>query len=303
MRVLNLGSLNLDRTYSVKKFVQPKETIQALRYEEFCGGKGLNQSVAIARAGGKVYHAGKVGADGEQLLRFLNEAGVQTDYIQHTDRATGHAVIQVDETGQNNIIIWGGANADIGKGDIDRVTEVFWPGEILLLQNEISNVDYAIRRARQQKMKVVFNPSPINDAIQSYPLDLVDCFILNEVEGQSLACTDSREPEAVMNGLKARFPNAEFVLTLGEAGSYFFDHERTIFQKTYSVDAVDTTGAGDTFCGYFLAHIAQGRPVREALRMASAAAALSVTRKGAAQSIPAKSEVESFLDADEKGEN
>lgn len=303
MRVLNLGSLNLDRTYSVKKFVQPKETIQALRYEEFCGGKGLNQSVAIARAGGKVYHAGKVGADGEQLLRFLNEAGVQTDYIQHTDRATGHAVIQVDETGQNNIIIWGGANADIGKGDIDRVTEVFWPGEILLLQNEISNVDYAIRRARQQKMKVVFNPSPINDAIQSYPLDLVDCFILNEVEGQSLACTDSREPEAVMNGLKARFPNAEFVLTLGEAGSYFFDRERTIFQKTYSVDAVDTTGAGDTFCGYFLAHIAQGRPVREALRMASAAAALSVTRKGAAQSIPAKSEVESFLDTDEKGEN
>lgn len=303
MRVLNLGSLNLDRTYSVKKFVQPKETIQALRYEEFCGGKGLNQSVAIARAGGKVYHAGKVGADGEQLLRFLNEAGVQTDYIQHTDRATGHAVIQVDETGQNNIIIWGGANADIGKGDIDRVTEVFWPGEILLLQNEISNVDYAIRRARQQKMKVVFNPSPINDAIQSYPLDLVDCFILNEVEGQSLAGTDSREPEAVMNGLKARFPNAEFVLTLGEAGSYFFDRERTIFQKTYSVDAVDTTGAGDTFCGYFLAHIAQGRPVREALRMASAAAALSVTRKGAAQSIPAKSEVESFLDADEKGEN
>lgn len=303
MRVLNLGSLNLDRTYSVKKFVQPKETIQALRYEEFCGGKGLNQSVAIARAGGKVYHAGKVGADGEQLLRFLNEAGVQTDYIQHTDRATGHAVIQVDETGQNNIIIWGGANADIGKGDIDRVTEVFWPGEILLLQNEISNVDYAIRRARQQKMKVVFNPSPVNDAIQSYPLDLVDCFILNEVEGQSLACTDSREPEAVMNGLKARFPNAEFVLTLGEAGSYFFDRERTIFQKTYSVDAVDTTGAGDTFCGYFLAHIAQGRPVREALRMASAAAALSVTRKGAAQSIPAKSEVESFLDTDEKGEN
>lgn len=303
MRVLNLGSLNLDKTYSVKKFVQPKETIQALQYEEFCGGKGLNQSVAIARAGAKVYHAGKVGADGEQLLRFLSEAGVQTDYIQRTERATGHAVIQVDETGQNNIIIWGGANADISKGDIDRVTEVFWPGEILLLQNEISNVDYAICRARQQKMKVVFNPSPINDTIQSYPLDLVDCFILNEVEGQSLAGTDCRDPEAIMNGLKARFPNAEFVLTLGEAGAYFFDRERTIFQKTYSVNAVDTTGAGDTFCGYFLGHIAQGRPVREALRMASAAAALSVTRKGAAQSIPTKSEVEAFLDANEKGEN
>ena len=301
MRVLNLGSLNLDKTYSVKHFVQPKETIQALRYEEFCGGKGLNQSVAIARAGAKVYHAGKIGTDGERLLTFLKQAGVQTDYIQSTDRATGHAVIQVDETGQNNIIIWGGANADISRGDIDRATEVFWPGDLLLLQNEISNVDYAIRRARQQNMKVVFNPSPINDAIVTYPLELVDCFILNEVEGRCLARVDSEEPDVILEGLKARFPGAEFVLTVGEKGAYFFDGEQTLYQKTYSVDVVDTTGAGDTFCGYFLASMAQERPVREALRMASAAAALSVTRQGAAQSIPDKKEVEAFLASQEKG--
>lgn len=301
MRVLNLGSLNLDKTYSVKHFVQPKETIQALRYEEFCGGKGLNQSVAIARAGAKVYHAGKIGTDGERLLTFLKQAGVQTDYIQSTDRATGHAVIQVDETGQNNIIIWGGANADISRGDIDRATEVFWPGDLLLLQNEISNVDYAIRRAKQQNMKVVFNPSPINDAIETYPLELVDCFILNEVEGRCLARVDSEEPDVILEGLKARFPGAEFVLTVGEKGAYFFDGEQTLYQKTYSVGVVDTTGAGDTFCGYFLASMAQERPVREALRMASAAATLSVTQQGAAQSIPDKKEVEAFLASQEEG--
>ena len=301
MRVLNLGSLNLDRTYSVKHFVQPKETIQALRYEEFCGGKGLNQSVAIALAGAKVYHAGKIGADGGRLLAFLEQAGVQTDYIQRTDLATGHAVIQVDGTGQNNIIIWGGANADISRRDIDRVTRMFSPGDLLLLQNEISNVDYAIRRAKRQHMKVVLNPSPINDAIEGYPLGLVDCFILNEVEGRCLARVDGEEPYRILEGLKARFPGAEFVLTVGEKGAYFFDGQHTLYQKTYPVDVVDTTGAGDTFCGYFLACVARERPVKEALRMASAAAALSVTRQGAAQSIPNKEEVEAFLACQEKG--
>lgn len=199
------------------------------------------------------------------------------------------------------IIIWGGANADISRGDIDGATEVFWPGDLLLLQNEISNVDYAIRRAKQQNMKVVFNPSPINDAIETYPLELVDCFILNEVEGRCLARVDSEEPDVILEGLKARFPGAEFVLTVGEKGAYFFDGEQTLYQKTYSVDVVDTTGAGDTFCGYFLASMAQERPVREALRMASAAAALSVTQQGAAQSIPDKKEVEAFLASQEKG--
>lgn len=102
MKILNLGSLNIDKTYSVKRFVQPKETIQALDYEEFCGGKGLNQSVALARAGAEVYHAGAVGGDGRILLDMLKEAGADTGYVETLDGASGHAVIQIDESGQNN---------------------------------------------------------------------------------------------------------------------------------------------------------------------------------------------------------
>ena len=110
MKILNLGSLNVDKTYSVKRFVQPKETIQALKYEEFCGGKGLNQSVALARAGAEVYHAGAVGEDGKLLTDTLKAAGADIRYVEQLDGASGHAVIQIDEAGQNNIIICGGAN-------------------------------------------------------------------------------------------------------------------------------------------------------------------------------------------------
>ncbi len=296
MRVLNMGSLNLDKTYSVQNFVQPKETIQALKYEVFCGGKGLNQSIAIARAGTTVCHAGSVGKDGSGLVEYLEQSGVTTDYIKQADAPTGHAIIQVDAKGQNNIIICGGANAEVSREDIDQAVENFCAGDLLLLQNEISNVNYAIERAKQQKMKVVFNPSPINAAIQEYDLSQVDLFILNEVEGQELAGITSQEPMQIMAGLKQRYPMAAFVLTLGEKGAYYFDQERTVYQPAFTVQPVDTTGAGDTFCGYFLAGMTRGLDVQQCLRRASAGAALSVTKKGAAPSIPTKEQVDVFLE-------
>ena len=297
MRILNIGSLNLDKTYSVCDFVQPKETIKALKYEEFFGGKGLNQSIAAARAGADVCHAGCVGMDGKGLVDQLAEAGVLTDYIKRVDVPTGHAVIQVDSHGQNSIIICGGANLEITKEDIDQAICQFNAGDLLLIQNEASNAGHAMERAKQQKMKVVFNPSPINDMIDKYDLSLVDLFILNEVEGQALAGITQAEPESMIDALKARYSDAEFVLTLGDQGAYYFDRERTIHQTAFTVKAVDTTAAGDTFCGYFLAGIAQHHDIKKCLQWASAGAAIAVTKKGAAPSIPTKEQVKEFLKA------
>lgn len=295
MKVLNLGSLNVDKIYRVKSFVQPKETIKASNYEESCGGKGLNQSVALAKAGATVYHAGKIGIDGEQLLHFLQTSNVRTEYVKSTQRTSGHAIIQVDDRGQNSIIIFTGANAEISLHEIDHVLNGFDEGDILLLQNEISNVGYAIQQARYKKMKIVLNPSPMNEMIESYDLDKVDYFIVNEVEAQLLSKTEDRNPERTLEVLQNRFPNAAIVLTLGEKGAYYADSKRRLFQSAFRVKPIDTTGAGDTFCGYLLAGIAEGRDIQVALMQASAAAALSVTKHGAAQSIPSMQEVDEFL--------
>lgn len=295
MKILNLGSLNIDRTYTVRNFVQPKETISALHYEEFCGGKGLNQSVALARAGAEVYHAGAVGTDGFILYDMLETSGVHVKYLKRLDGASGHAVIQVDESGQNNIIICGGTNRRIEKDYIDEVIAEFEEGDMLVLQNEISNVPYAMEAAKKKGMKIAYNPAPMNEDVFECNLSLVDYFIVNEVEGRLLAGIESDKPEDIMGALKEKYPDAAFVLTLGENGSYYFDKNETHYQSIYKVDVVDTTGAGDTFTGFFLASIAKGFDIPRALRKASAASAIGVGRKGAAQSIPNSNETVNFL--------
>lgn len=297
-RILNIGSLNIDRTYQVQRFVQPKETIKAVKYEEFCGGKGLNQSVSLARAGAEVYHAGVIGGDGSRLLEMLESAGVRTAYIRQLETVSGHAVIQVDETGQNNIIICEGSNGCITREYIDEVLEHFSNGDFLLVQNEVPNVGYAMERAKERGMTVAFNPSPFDEAIAAYPLELVDYFLLNEVEGGLLAGVQPDQPEEIVRRLREIYQKAAFVLTLGEEGAYFFDQSRILFQEIYRVQAVDTTGAGDTFCGYFMAGILAGLEIGTILKQASAASAISVSRKGAAPSIPDRREILGMLEQD-----
>ncbi len=294
-KVLNVGSLNIDRTYSVREFVKPKETIKALEYEEFCGGKGLNQSVAAVRAGAEVCHAGAVGRDGAMLLDFLMEAGIHTEYIQQLDAVSGHAVIQVDQDGQNNIIVYGGTNACLSREYIDTVLQDFGRGDILLLQNEVSNVRHAVLEGKKRGMTIVLNPSPFNEEINRYPLEQIDYFLLNEIEGQMLAGTTGEEIPEIMKALREQYPHAAFVLTMGEKGAWFFDQKQQIRQEVYKVDTVDTTAAGDTFSGYFIAGIAAGREIKEILREASAASGITVSRKGAAPSIPAMEEVRKMI--------
>lgn len=291
MKVLSFGSLNFDYVYEMDHFVQPKETISSLRYSRHFGGKGLNQSIALAKAGMEVYHAGMVGIDGQPFIDYLQKYGVRTDYlISHESLSTGHAIIQVAH-GENCIILHGGANEAIGFEQVDDVLKQFEKGDLLLIQNEISSLAYLIEKAHEKGMRIAFNVAPMNDKVFQYPLHLVDYLLVNEVEAKELAKCDCKENEAIIMALQRAYPKAEMVMTVGSEGSYYIHGEEVIHQKAFKVEAKDTTAAGDTFTGFFLAMILQGSTIKEALQMASKASSITVTREGAAQSIPLMEEV------------
>lgn len=285
MKILNLGSLNFDKVYRLEHFVSEGETISSKHYAEFFGGKGLNQSLAIARAGVEVFHAGAIGTDGEPLKKCLQDSGVNVSYLQQLDTVSGHAVIQ-NVDGKNCIIVCGGSNQCISTEYISEVLSHFDAGDILLLQNEVSNVAFAIRVAKERGMKVVFNASPITKELYQYPLELVDYFMINEVEGKALAGIESEDYEEILDALTAKFPQAAIVLTLGDQGVKYQDQKIAAEHGIYKVKVVDTTAAGDTFCGYFLAGLVKGLSVSEMLDIASKASSIVVSRMGAADSIP-----------------
>lgn len=292
MKILSLGSLNIDFVYSVSHINLEGETISASERVKKQGGKGLNQSVALARAGAEVYMSGCVGPDGGELLETLKSSGADINFVRQIEEPSGHAIIQLADSGANSIIIYGGANLQITQQMIDETLSQFSAGDYILLQNETSNVDYAIRSAKARGMKVAFNPSPISEGLLSYPLELVDVFILNELEGQTLAGTESDDGNAVLTALAKRFPWATIVLTLGSKGVMYHDAEHDISHPAHKVPVVDTTGAGDTFCGYFLACSMKGMAPDQALATATKASALAIGKKGAAVSIPTLAEVE-----------
>lgn len=289
MKILNYGSINLDHVYQVPHAVQPGETLLAGSLSLFCGGKGLNQSVALAKAGAEVYHAGIVGDDGEMLLDALRDAGVNTDYIRRAPGGSAHTVIQVDPRGQNCIIVFSGENMRPTEADIDRVLANFGPEDAVLMQNELYNTPLMMRKAAAKGMTIIFNPSPVNSEMLSYPLSEVSWFLLNEVEGEAL--TGETDPEKILDGLKARYPKSHVVLTLGKAGAWAMQGEERLFQPAFPVEAVDTTAAGDTFTGFFLAGVSAGASLPEAMRRAALASSIAVSRPGAAGSIPTAEEV------------
>lgn len=292
MKVLNFGSMNIDYVYSVEHFVKKGETISSQGLEVFSGGKGLNQSIALAKANVEVYHAGQIGEDGIFLLDVLQEAGVHTDYIKISkENRTGNAIIQNDATGDNCIILYGGANRSITKAYIDEVLDAFSEGDYLLLQNEINEIAYIMQRAKEKNMHIFFNPSPMEDNILTYPLEYVDYFLLNEVEALRLSGIDNMEPMELIKALRDKFKEAGIVLTLGENGSVFAGGDTVLEAGARKVKAVDTTAAGDTYTGYFISGIYHGLEKERILELSSVAAAIAVTKKGAANSIPKMSEV------------
>lgn len=289
MKILSLGSLNIDYTYFLEHIMQMKETQAASDRKIFAGGKGLNQSIAMARAGLTVYHAGCIGEDGMLLLEELEKAGVDVSLVRRLEGpCSGHAIIQVDKMGQNAVMTYGGANMQVSREYIDEVLEQFDENDVLVLQNESSNLDYAIERAYEKNMMIVLNPSPINDVLKKYDLSKVTLFFMNEVEGREL--TTYVQPGDILIGMRELYPNSKCVLTLGAQGAFFGDGKTNVYHHASRVQAVDATAAGDIFEGYFLAAYLDGKKPAEALAIASCAAGISVTRAGAAPSAPTMQE-------------
>ncbi len=291
MRVLNFGSLNYDYVYSVDHAVAAGETMDSYGMETFFGGKGLNQSIALARAGVWVFHAGLVGEDGQGFLDLCKQSGVDTTYVKMIPGKSGHTIIQVDKNAQNCILLYGGANRSITKEYVDKVLSVFEKDDILLLQNEINELDYIIDRAYEKGLQIVLNPSPFNQALESCDLSKVSIFLLNEIEGEQVS--GETEPEKMLDKILSLYPDAKVVLTLGEKGIIYKDKTQSVKQDIYKVNAVDTTAAGDTFTGYFIAALLEHMPMQEALKMCAKASAIAVSRKGATDSIPTMEEVRS----------
>ena len=265
--------------------VRPGETISGRTLQTFPGGKGANQSNAIAKAGGSVWHAGKVGADGRWMLDVLGEAGVHTDLVRVYDGPSGHAVIQVDTRGENSIVLFGGGNHTITTEEIDGFLGGFSAGDYLVLQNEITNVPYAMDAAAERGMRICLNPAPFDEDIRSWPLESVEILILNHTEAAGLIGADGSADE-LLSKLTARYPNTEVVLTAGAAGALFGRGDDRGARPAHPVDAVDTTAAGDTFLGYYLVARGRGATPGEAVERATRAAALAVSRPGAMSSIP-----------------
>lgn len=295
MKILNFGSLNIDHIYRVDHIASPGETVTAIDLQYQAGGKGLNQSIALAKSGVDTYHVGCVGKDGDILVSLLQQAGVKIDYLKPVEELNGHAIIQVSRNGQNSIIIHKGSNQAMTKKHVDWALGEVQPGDLVLLQNETSQVFYIAQSCREKNIPLAFNPSPFTQNLMAdFPFEAVTYLLINETEGMQIS--GYREPRKIAKALLERFPQMQIVLTLGKKGVLYTDCYCMVQQDAFPVQAIDTTGAGDTFTGFFLGHILQGDNIKNALCTASAAAAISVTRFGAAASIPDLESVKQFLE-------
>lgn len=296
MRVLNIGSLNLDYVYNVDHIILPGETEATGGLNLYLGGKGINQSMALAKAGVEVYHGGMIGEDGQPFLDACHQYGVQDRYIRKIDEKTGHTIIQIDKHAQNSILLYGGANQCLTKEYVDEVLADFDAEDILLLQNEVNLLPYIVDQAYAKGMTIALNPSPYNEKLDAVDMTKISIFLVNEVEGGQI--TGAADPQEILKIMLEKFPHARIVLTLGKDGAVYADADETHFQPIFPVPAVDTTAAGDTFTGYFLAGISEGMSIPDTLRMSAKASSIAVTRPGAVPSIPLRQEVMEALQAD-----
>lgn len=292
-KILNFGSLNIDKIYGLDHIVKEGETISASSYDEGMGGKGLNQSIALKRTGADPIHAGFVGEDdGDILLDYMAENEIDF-LVKKVSVKSVHAIIQVDKNAKNSIIVEAGANKNIDKSYIDQVLAEFDEGDYLLLQNEISNLQYIVEMASKKKMKIFLNPSPVDETIKTIDFNKIDSLILNETEAYELSgCENSDE---IIDYFRKNYKDLNLLLTLGKDGGIYSSKDTEIKFSSFKTHAIDTTGAGDTFLGYFLASISKGADLEKSLNIASLAAGLACSKSGAANSIPSLKEVEEYI--------
>lgn len=291
-KLVNLGSLCIDNVYRVANIAAAGETVASLSYDIYAGGKGLNQSLAAAKAGAQVVHVGAVGLDGVWLRDTLEDGGVDASGVRVEDGTSGHAVIQVDESGTNAIVVSGGTNRALTPADVEGALGQVEAGDWLLLQNEINDLDVVLARAKAKGCNVSFNVAPVDGREAHYELDGVALLVVNEVEAAALAGV--AEPKAAVEALRQRYPKTEVVLTLGADGLMYAGRDGATALPAFKVKAVDETAAGDSFIGYLMAALLAGEPMAQALRLGSAAGALAVGQAGAATSIPERNDVQAL---------
>lgn len=293
MKVLVFGSLNIDFIYKLEHIVMPNETIKSTTCEVSAGGKGLNQAMAFAKTGLPVYIASNLGKNGQVLADTLSSGNVDISLLNHVDEDSGEAIIQVDENGNNAIIVCGNCNEHITEEYIESVFSHFEKGDILVIQNEINNLDLIINTAKDKGIILVFNPSPFNHVIKTLPMNKIDYLFINEVEGKQL--TGFEDEKCIVEQILKEYPDMKIVLTLGERGAVYADKTEYIFEPAKKVEVVDTVGAGDTFTGYFIYGINSGKTIKGSLQMAATASSIVIGRHGAGNSIPTLNEVEKAL--------
>ena len=294
-RLINIGSLCIDYVYTVSHIASVGETVASEQVAVFPGGKGLNQSIAAAKAGAEVDHFGAIGADGAELVEFMAAAGVGVDGIVNLPGHTGHAVIQIDHEGQNSIVIAGGTNREIPQKIIHGAITGAKKGDWVLLQNETNDVGNIIELGSRAGCKVAVNLAPADHNAQSYNYAHVHLLIVNELEAKAVSGCSS--VSAAFDNLVATYPEMNLVLTMGGDGLRYYQVEGPLQGAlgAYAVSVVDETAAGDTFVGYLMAGLVQGASMADVLIVASAAGALATTRPGAAPAIPESDEVHALM--------
>jgi ribokinase len=286
--ILNFGSINLDLVYRVVSLPAPGETLASTSYEKYLGGKGVNQSIAAQRCGAEVRHIGCVGPDAHWLREQISEFGLTLDGIKTVDTHTGHAVILVDDTAENQIVLYGGSNQAFTLDQIENALGKADPKtDWVICQNETNLVHQLAQSARQKNFRTAYSAAPF-EANHAIPmLDHIDLLAVNEVEATSLQDALGRDPCEL--GLRY------LLVTKGAKGADLHTYQETIHQPAFNVTPQDTTGAGDTFLGAFMAEFTLSNSPAKALRFAAAASAIQVTRAGAAPAIPMREEVLAFL--------
>lgn len=288
MSVWCLGSINIDLVYDVPHLPGPGETIAASSLTRFLGGKGANMSVAAARAAAHVAHIGAVGPDGHWAAERLLEYGVDTRHIRNLDVPTGHAIIAVDPWGENQILVYPGANRALSDAMILGALAMANPGDLLLLQNETNGQVLAASTAKEMGLGVAYAAAPFDAQAVLSVLPHLDLLVMNAVEAEQL--------EAEMATSLAALPVNDILITLGADGCRWIHTPSgdVTDVPAFAVTPVDTTGAGDTFTGYVVAGLDRGLPMPQALSQAMRAAAIMVTRKGTADVIPDLRDVQDF---------
>ncbi|MCL6548575.1 MAG: ribokinase [Alicyclobacillus sp.] len=299
--IIVVGSINMDVVNRVHSHPRPGETVHGLGTEYNPGGKGANQAVAAARAGGQVAMVAAVGEDafGEALVASLRQSGVRTDGVVRKPGPSGMAFITVDAAGENTIILSQGANGRLTPDDLRAMEGVWGDADVILTQNEVpwETTRFVLEQAHRRGIRTVFNPAPAF-AVPDDALSWVDVLVVNETEAEvvsGLPVSGTDSARAAAERLLARGAGA-ILVTLGEHGSLYVGRGgQTLYTPAFSVRVVDTTAAGDTFIGAFAAAGGAEDTLADALRFASAASAVAVTRQGAQVSIPERAEVEAFL--------